>query len=462
MSEFETWKSPCGRAVLYLGDCQEVMKAFEAESIDAVVTDPPYGLKFMGKHWDCEVPSRHVWWEAMRLMKPGAHLLSFFGSRTYHRGVVAIEDAGLEIRDQIMWVYGSGFPKSLDVSKAIDKADGVSGSYGEKNPNIHGRGNHVLHEGWKRPWQDNPDAVDKSGREYCPATDAALQWNGWGTALKPAHEPIVVARKPLIGTVAANVLAYGTGAINVDGCRIGTETRTNASVPRASRNGFVDGFVGGTQTQTHDHGRWPANLIHDGSAEVLAGFPEQKSGEHKGLLESPKQNAVFGKYAYGNINPFRASQGNAARFFYCAKSSKADRDHGLENHASAKAMLATGTGLKNNGDGTPRNIVAMSRNTHATVKPVSLMRYLCRLITPPGGTILDPYAGSGSTGKAALLEGFNFIGIEREPEYFEIAKARIIQALADRDNELPFAEPDADDVEANQLDLVDLAQEAGK
>jgi site-specific DNA-methyltransferase (adenine-specific) len=297
-----------------------MLKTLPDGSVDAVVTDPPYGLSFMGKKWDYDVPSVEVWAECLRVLKPGGHLLAFAGTRTQHRMAVRIEDAGFEIRDMIAYVYGSGFPKSLDVSKAIDKAAGAERevvgqrkklqSYGADVNDVYGGG------------------PDKGGVQLitAPATPAAQQWAGWGTALKPALEPITVARKPLIGTVASNVLEHGTGAINVDGCRVDVE-------------------------------RWPANLLHDGSEEVDRLMP-----------------------------------GGEARFFYTAKASKDDRDDG---------------------------------NTHPTVKPTDLMRYLCRLVTQPGGTVLDPFMGSGSTGKAAVLEGFKFIGIERDPSYFEIAKARI-------------------------------------
>ncbi len=281
---------------LLLGDCLEVLKTLPSCSVDSVVTDPPYGLSFMGKKWDYDVPSVDVWEECLRVLKPGGHLLAFAGTRTQHRMAVRIEDAGFEIRDMIAWVYGSGFPKSH---------------------NLQG------------------------------------DWQGWGTALKPALEPITVARKPLIGTVADNVLAHGTGGLNIDGCRVGNEiikTQGGDKFPG------VYGTYATCQESTHQ-GRWPANLIHDGSEEVT-----------------------------------RLMTDGEARFFYTAKASRDDRDHG---------------------------------NTHPTVKPTDLMRYLCRLVTPPCAVVLDPFMGSGSTGKAAILEGFKFIGIEREHQYYEIAKARI-------------------------------------
>lgn len=320
---------------------------------DSIVTDPPYGLSFMGRKWDYDVPAVEVWAECLRVLKPGGHLLAFAGTRTQHRMAVRIEDAGFEIRDMIAWVYGSGFPKSLDVSKAIDKAAGAE------------------RERYERPafggtFSDDKGTTYGTALSSIPATDAAREWQGWGTALKPALEPITVARKPFAGTVAENVLEHGTGALNIDGSRVGT--------------------------------RWPANLIHDGSDEVLAAFP-QAPGQLAKASTSDTQRA--GQNVYGDMvrgsEPFepRKDTGSAARFFYCAKASKSDRGEG---------------------------------NGHPTVKPTDLMRYLCRLVTPPGGMVLDPYVGSGTTGKAAALEGFRFIGFEREAEYVAIARARIAAA----------------------------------
>jgi DNA modification methylase len=327
------------------GDCLERLQELPDCSVDACVTDPPYGLSFMGKKWDYDVPGENIWRECLRVLKPGGHLLAFAGTRTQHRMAVRIEDAGFEIRDMIAWVYGSGFPKSHNIGKAIDKAAGAE----REVIGVAGRSGSIR----------NSMAGDFAGGEYmstAPATPEAQQWDGWGTALKPALEPITVARKPLQGTVAANVLEHGTGAINIDGCRVGTDggggnglgshyDRLGNTKPLV-RHGEASGPIG----------RWPANLIHDGSDEVTE------------LL------------------------GDAQRFFYCAKASKKDRSEG---------------------------------NTHPTVKPTDLMRYLCRLVTPPGGIVLDPFMGSGSTGKAAMLDGFRFIGIERDPTYFESARRRL-------------------------------------
>ncbi len=360
------------------------MRTLADNSVDSVVTDPPYGLAFMGKRWDHGVPSVEVWAESLRLLKPGGYLLAFGGTRTYHRMVCAIEDAGFEIRDQIGWAFGSGFPKS--------------------------------HNG---PWG--------------------------GTALKPAWEPICVARKPLIGTVEANWQEHGTGALNIDGCRVGT----NGEQPKGSgdrRGGSVYAQDEWTRTKmanggniTPEAGRWPANLIHDGSDEVVALFP-QSSGQSGAITgKEPTANGFSGVvYGYGGIakraamEP-RGDSGSAARFFYCAKADRADRNEGLHNMperlfgmSNAAAAAARGEHY-DNGDGGV-NRVTKRQNHHPTVKPTDIMRYLCRLVTPAGGVVLDPFMGSGSTGRGAVLEGFRFIGIEREAEYIEIAQARIDSA----------------------------------
>lgn len=430
-------------------DCLAGMKSLSENSIDSIVTDPPYGLEFMGKEWDapwkqrgghpagaklavggfqsgngysnrktptygkpwsnkrcikcnhiasggspCEctdpewvvehgniaAPMRAFgsWceeWasEALRVAKPGAHLLAFGGTRTYHRLACAIEDAGWEIRDCVMWVYGSGFPKSMDVSKAIDKTAGADREViGTKIT-----GNARSSEGWK--------SGNRKVAVTAPATEASRQWEGWGTALKPAYEPIIVARKPLCWTVAENVLKHGTGAIHVDACRVkagdAIQKRTGVAVMCGTTDGYDrpwkhDPIAVAARQQRADQavekanelGRFPANLIHDGSDKVMGLFPHTNSG-------------------------------SAARFFYCVKASKADRGEG---------------------------------NIHPTVKPTALMRYLCKLVTQPNGVILDPFMGSGSTGKAAMLEGFRFIGMEMNEEYANIGRARIAHALETR------------------------------
>lgn len=365
------------------GDCLDVLKTLADNSVDSIVTDPPYGLSFMGKKWDYDVPSVEVWAECLRVLKPGGHLLAFAGTRTQHRMAVRIEDAGFEIRDMIAWVYGSGFPKSHNVSIAIDKINGLP--HRGKALVVAGRGERKDIQG--KDANPKPQDIEP----YAPATEAARQWQGWGTALKPALEPITVARKPLIGTVAENVLAHGTGGLNIDGCRVGDEI-----IVTTNGKGFKGSFDGGENNNggATREGRWPANLIHDG-------------GEPAELL------------------------GDAARFFYCAKASKKDRDEGLDGFEARVANSSYGNGLntatKIRTDEQAENGVSRDprKNNHPTVKPTDLMRYLCRLVTQTGGIVLDPFTGSGTTGKAAVIEGFQFIGIEREAEYVEIARARI-------------------------------------
>jgi site-specific DNA-methyltransferase (adenine-specific) len=356
---------------------------------------------------------------------------------------VKIEDAGFEIRDMIAWVYGSGFPKSLDVSKAIDKA---AGAERERIGRKESARDCPRREGWERPHHLDPDSNSKF--ITAPATDAARQWAGWGTALKPALEPITVARKPLIGTVAANVLEHGTGAINVDGCRVGTETITQRLATVVGGKSIGAKAVGVPQKATGETtqtiGRWPANLIHDGSDEVVGLFPV--TGASKA---TPRNNGDFKSVAKGRDLPHVTyghddNGGSAARFFYCAKASKKDRDEGCDHLPEHQEGLQLPRGKcpdcgtwKNAGEEQCKcggkwemtsNPPPKARNNHPTVKPTALMRYLCRLVTPPEGIVLDPFMGSGSTGKAAVIEGFNFIGIEREESYMEIAEARINSA----------------------------------
>jgi hypothetical protein len=414
---------------LHLGDCIEVMRSMADNSVDSIVTDPPYELGFMGKAWDASgiAYSVEMWREALRVLKPGGHLLAFSGSRTYHRMAVALEDAGFDIRDQIMWVYGSGFPKSQNISKAIDKQAGAA--------------REVISEGKavKRMIPGaNQDAtgswIKDDGREYVPqvtraATAGAQQWEGWGTALKPAHEPICVARKPLAKglTVAANLLQFGTGAINIDGCRVGDESTRRATLKiMTSRSASGDSYA----NQDHryadrsssyptgsDAGRWPANIIHDGSQEVVALFPEQESGSRAAGV---RMGMGFHD-AGGDGGPAIAgSVGNAARFFYCAKASRADRNEGLASPGVAAVTKDATMRDCETADWSARN-----GNHHPTVKPTELMAYLVRLVTPSGGLVLDPFMGSGSTGKACMREGFRFTGIDMTPEYVEIARSRI-------------------------------------
>ena len=403
-----------GKVVLRPGDCRDVLRSMADASVDSVVTDPPYALVsigkrfgkdgaapakfgsdgayarasagFMGKQWDTGETAFAVefWAEVYRVLKPGGHVVAFSGTRTYHRMTCAIEDAGFEIRDQLAWAYGSGFPKSHNVSKAIDKHLGAERetvrNYNPRNPKATGGGKDGA-EGATRPWIE--EAMTRGYHEKAgekPATPQAAAWDGWGTALKPAWEPICLARKPLIGTVADNVLEHGTGALNIDGCRVGDEemSATASNGELVSANGSM---AGGTKI-----GRWPANFIHDGSDEVLAAFPDAPGqlaavGPQHGAKDSVN---VYGDYGPRTLTEPRLDvDKSAARFFYSAKADKLDR-----------------IGSK-----------------HPTVKPVDLMQWLCRLVTPPGGIVLDPFAGSGSTGEAAWREGFRCVLVEREAEY---------------------------------------------
>lgn len=408
------------------GDCLEVMRGMPDNSVDAIVTDPPYGLSFMGKKWDYDVPSVEVWSECLRVLKPGGHLLAFAGTRTQHRMAVRIEDAGFEIRDMIAWVYGSGFPKSLDVSKAIDKA---AGAEREVIGSGKGRTGAAAQPNGGSSFSDDSYQWPGDYDITTPATDAARQWQGWGTALKPALEPITVARKPLVGTVAENVLEHGTGALNIDGCRVATSD--NQSRPRGTFPHSDDSWGNGRSEEvsaSHEAGRWPANLIHDGSEEVLAGFPQSSV---TGKRSDKSKAATVDGTTWGTDNHQSTEYtdtGSAARFFYCAKASKADRDEGLSNPATPFVQFQTGNGASGKPSSLSEGRNTEYRNHHPTVKPTALMRYLCRLVTPPGGTVLDPFTGSGSTGRGAVLEGFSFIGIEREAEYIPIAEARIAEA----------------------------------
>ena len=379
--------------LLINGDCIKEMQKLidDGVQVDSVVTDPPYELGFMGKSWDSTgIAFNPKTWElALKLLKPGGYLVGFSASRNYHRMAVAIEDAGFEIRDQIMWLYGSGFPKSQNIGKAIDKKLGnkrkdlgIVKGMGKQNPE----------------W--NGTAQGRSENYFKPEynkTEGNTEWEGWGTALKPAHEPIVMARKPLSeSSIVDNVLKHGTGAINIDGCRIegdnNTERKTANRKSRSEDGVWTDNNSGMKQEDNHfadadPRGRFPANLMHDG-------------------LET-----------------------EWARFFYCPKVSKTERNQGLDDFETKKMGMSDGAQSKgegyDKGQGIGLNRVIERKNTHPTVKPVELMKYLCRLVTPKGGTVLDPFMGSGSTGMAAKDEGFDFIGIEKDEEYFKICESRI-------------------------------------
>ena len=392
---------------LYLGDCREIMPTLDL--VHAIITDPPYEIGFMGKSWDKTgiANDAKMWAECLRVLRPGGHLLSFGGSRTYHRMACAIEDAGFEIRDQIMWIYGSGFPKSRDIGKDIEKTKvgGIKNLkvIGEK-PGLNNE-NGTQGFSYQKEYVPGVSIGGKQIQGTIPIYEINNEWQGYGTALKPAHEPICVARKPLIGTVAANVLKYGTGALNIDGCRVEYDSAADraSATPQGKCTAKSGALAGGTQhdgkrdefDRPEQKGRWPANIIHDGSEEVVSLFPQ--SDACMSPSEADCKGTIFGgSRTQGNLP---MDSGSAARFFYTAK---ADRDE--------------------RGEG----------NTHPTVKPLDLMRYLCKLLCPPsGGILLDPFMGSGST----IIAGRRFyqhcIGIELEEKYAEIAVKRLSQEVLD-------------------------------
>lgn len=440
--------------MIYTGDCRDVLATFAANSFDSIVTDPPYGLEFMGKDWDQAVPGPDYWRAALRVAKPGAYLVAFGGTRTFHRLMVAIEDAGWEIRDTLMWVYGQGMPKSHDVSKAIDKA------LGAQRTEVVGR---YQPPGMDKPWNLTraSDArtvpLSASSRNnldiLAPATAEAAYWQGWGTALKPAWEPIVLACKPLQGTIAANVLAHGAGGLNIDGCRVAHETINGGNLAdnphlrgtklRGAPVATSFGRDGDETPLTSQLGRWPANLVHDGSDEVLAAFPDAP-GQLAKASTSDTQRA--GQNCYGTMKrgstgaePRAETDSSAARFFYCAKATPADREDGcdaLEAKAFAysnQALADVKRGVTAEARSSGTNSVKMRKNTHPTVKPTALMQWLCRLVTPAGGHVLDPFAGSGSTGRGAVLEGFRFTGVELKADHAAVARARIAACVQAED-----------------------------
>lgn len=412
------------------GDSLEKLKDLADNSVDSIVTDPPYGLSFMNKHWDYDVPTVELWREALRVLKPGGHLLSFGGTRTYHRLAVAIEDGGFEIRDQIQWLYGSGFPKSHDVSKAIDREAGAAREVvGIDTSKLRPNRNKYLLAG--QAGGGGKLKADNGATVSAPATDAAKTWAGWGSALKPANEPIVLARKPLSEkTLAKNVLKWGTGGLNIDASRIDGAPRTTHKDGNKITNsqGMFTMGQSGFRPDT-PAGRFPANLILDEHASALL---DAQSGVSKSPDKPIKRKATWGtKGIYGSAENQETAEygdsGGASRFFYCAKSSKSERNFGLEGMPQIK--------VQDYADGTKRKLARHSEdethpnlpraNHHPTVKPIRLMEYLIRLVTPPGGTVLDPFAGSGSTLVAAKRLGFSFVGIERELEYVEIIRRRV-------------------------------------
>ena len=417
---------------LMLGNNIELLKKLPDNSIDSIVTDPPYGLSFMGKKWDYDVPTVELWKEIYRVLKPGGHILSFGGTRTYHRMVVNIEDAGFEIRDQIQWIYGSGFPKSLNVGKAVDKLEGNEREVVGEKTWINGGGNSLeLRKGEKVEVKQE-------------VTKGESDWEGWGSALKPANEPICLARKPLSEkSIAENVLKWRTGGLNIDCSRIGTE-KLKGSYAGNKNTGFTISddrtekgkgmFAGKKETPEYvNEGRFPSNLILDDTAAEML-------DEQSGISKSSKSSRLYknnteGRNVKNGASGFRdpestyGDSGGASRFFYVAKVSKAERNMGLdgfEEKENPNATFGTQTdeGLLFIGRN-PENRSRTMKNNHPTVKPINLMSYLCKLITPPNGIVLDPFMGSGSTGVAALLNDFRFVGMEMDADYLKLAEARI-------------------------------------
>jgi site-specific DNA-methyltransferase (adenine-specific) len=408
------------------------MRGMPENSVDSIVTDPPYELSFMGRKWDGSgiAYSVEMWGEALRVLKPGGHLLAFGGTRTYHRMACAIEDAGFEIRDSIHWVYGSGFPKSLNIGKAIDKAAGAKREVvGERKQ----RGRPKAHDDeFQKNTSNSPVELLTA-----PATDEARRWEGWGTALKPAHEPIVVARKPLSGTVAGNVLVWGTGGLNIDGCRVGTDA--GWSYPNGPRGGGqIYGNGAGIPPMTTPHhataGRWPANVVFDrtagkaldqqsGASRDGVAVNRNRSEDNQTSWYGTRRSQVGDDVGYGGA-------GGASRFFTQADFGPDDWPFVYQAKPSRKERNA---GVP---EGTPG---------HPTVKPVALMRHLVRLVTPPGGTVLDPFAGSGTTLVAAILEGMVPLGCEMTDEYLPIIEGRMAwaheQVAAAQDAETNPAQP---------------------
>jgi DNA modification methylase len=402
-------------------DCRETMKRMPDNSIDSIVTDPPYELGFMGKKWDNSGIAYNVelWKECLRVLKPGGYLLAFGGTRTQHRMVCAIEDAGFEIRDTILWIYGSGFPKSLDILKAIDKQAGA------KRENI-------LNENGEQVWtsqKQGKKSMFDGGKER-PATYPATYWQGWGTALKPAVEPICMARKPLSEkTVAQNVLKWGTGGININGCRIELDGTENLNAIQKG-NIYGNGEIYGKAEQKHitstykSNDRFPANVILSDDEEVLSQFPNSTSGKMDSISKG-KNYGIYGKYAGHHVTA-EASEGSAARFFYIAKSDQSERNDGLHQFDKKFDSSRPWCTEESDRDRIATRLVSKSgKNNHPTVKPIKLMQYLQRMVTPKGGLTYDPFGGSGTSALSASNEQLKWILSELSPEYCDIATKRI-------------------------------------
>ena len=426
---------------LFNGNMLDMLQVIEKESIDSVVCDPPYELNFMGKGWDNSgiAFNPETWKQCYEALKPGGYLLAFGGSRTYHRIAVAIEDAGFEIRDTIMWLYGSGFPKSMNIGLALDKKNGVESE-------VIGIGQSGSSDTHTRTMNsETKDGKSAFGGEY-EIKRATNKWNGWGTALKPSFEPIIIARKPFKGSLVDNVIKNGVGGINIDECRVGNETISIHNAPKGTFAGGEYGRGSDTSSYRDSTGRFPANTIltydENDFDEVCGGFPNTKSVKSARGGARNDGTTVYNKIPQNiemNYECGYNDNGSASRYFYCAKASKKDRDEGLDefetkSHEEINNRKEGSAGATRQYGGGTNPFLSVScprKNTHPTVKPTELMQYLVRLVTPNNGTILDPFNGSGSTGKAVMYENkerdknYKYIGIELTEEYLPIAKARI-------------------------------------
>ncbi len=421
---------------IILGHCLQKLKDIPSNSVDAIVTDPPYGLKFMGAKWDYDVPTVDEWKECLRVLKPGGYLLSFASTRTQHRMACNIEDAGFEIRDMIMWCFGSGFPKSLDIGKSIDKQAGLVRKIIGKRTD--GRYSSLGNDITSGQYINGQPGKVEIGIITEPASKDSEEWEGWGTSLKPALEPITMARKPLSEkTIAENILKWGTGGINIDECRIESEKGKGVW---GSSNKTVNPdriFVGSPdaenyRTEKHPKGRFPANLIHDGDQLVLDLFPNNSGAAapvKRGM--DGKSKGIYGDFAQKGDDgeTFRNDSGSAARFFYCAKASRSERNLGCETIEPKFIRRDDGQPYGMNTskfrpDGTERKEVPPQRNNHPTVKPLRLMQYLVKLVSKEGAVILDPYCGSGTTVLACILTNRQYIAIDKEEPYYEMTKKR--------------------------------------
>ncbi len=455
------------------GNMLEELDKMEENSVDAIVTDPPYEISFMSKSWDAAGVSfkKETWKKCLRVLKPGGHLLSFAAARTQHRIACAIEDAGFEIRDTIMWVYGSGFPKSMNIGIAIDKKLGIESEFSGVKPgheefvgrDTKGHMNYSTADGgFHRPWMDDEELSESYHYQKVPTSEQAKLWKGFGTQIKPAYEPVIMARKPLTGTVVDNIIEYGVGGINIDECRVPFEDTKNPATNPLYRkeNGYKIEHGADTEPSSYalkkdkgemninNKGRFPSNVIltYDDTDfdEVCGGFPiTHKAGNKKNMIGNDYNNSSYKIGTFEHNPDYYGDSGSASRYFYCAKASKRDRDEGLDE-LETKQSVGGGGGIGNyltdvnSCSGKFGSEKAPHKNYHPTVKPTSLMQYLVRLVSPKGAVILDPFMGSGSTGKAVAYENndrdanYSFIGIELNEEYCKIAQARIEYALDDK------------------------------